>query len=290
MSYFSKWLFAILAWWLAPIFLKKYLSWIDVFILCGFILFFAWIPILLVRNYFKAFSNKGFILNSFIVSILTIIHYSWNFYWIIYWNIIITTLIIKNSPFFQKFIYSILHKRRLGLLFYIIAWLLVLWVALTTYNTNTAWTWVKLMHILIPLVSAIAWAYLMIFISKIENKSETLWTGNIISSLLIGMILVYIWKVSFSTFASISSFQYLMLWFLWIIPTLVGPILWAQAINESKGAIIFFDYITPIITIILSIFIFDIQLNIFNYFGILLIVVSLIIYSLLFSEPKKSVP
>ena len=290
MSYFPKWFFAILSWWLAPILLKEYLSWIDIFILCGFILFFAWIPILFVRTYYNIYSGKDFILNSLIVSILTIIHYSWNFYWIIYWNIIITTLIIKNSPFFQNFIYSIINKKKLGLYFYFIAWLLVLWVSLATYSGSKTWYWINLMHILIPLISSIAWAYLMIFISKIDNRSETLWTGNIVSSLLIVIMLLSIWKLDFSTITSLSNLQYLLLFFLWVIPTLIAPILWAQAINESKGRIIFFDYITPIITIVVSIFLFHLELNIYNYLGILIILGSLIVYSLFLSDSKKNGP
>ncbi len=287
MSYYLKWFFAILSWGFAPILLKKYLEWIDIFILCGFILFFAWIPILFTKNYPKTLQSKDFILNSFIISILTIIHYSWNFYWILYWNIILTTLIIKNSPFFQNFIYSILNKKPLWLFFYIIALLLISWVSLATYS-DVPWSWINLMYIWIPLISSIAWAFLMIFISKIGKQSEALWTGNILSSCLIGIVLLYIWKIDFPIFEWISYFQYFMLALLWVIPTLIWPILWAQAINESKGRIIFFDYITPIITIVASIFLFHLKLNMYNYLGILIILGSLIVYSLFLSNPKKN--
>jgi len=287
MSYYSKWLFAILSWWFAPILLKEYLEWIDIFILCGFILFFAWVPILFSKNYLKTLKSKDFILNSLIISILTVIHYAWNFYWILYWNIILTTLIIKNSPFFQNFIYSILNKKPLWLFFYIIALLLISWVSLATY-TDVEWSWVNLMYVWIPLISSIAWAFLIIFISKIDKQSEVLWTGNILSSLLIGIALLYVWKIDFPTFEWISYFQYFMLALLWVIPTLIWPILWAQAINESKGRIIFFDYITPIITIVASIFLFHLNLTIYNYFGVLIILGSLIAYSLFLSDPRKN--
>lgn len=68
---------------------------------------------------------------------------------------------------------------------------------------------------------------------------------------------------------------------LWFFPTFLAPILWAKSIKNLWNKIIFYDYLTPIITTIFSIYIFDLHLNAYNYIWILYIILTLYIYSYL---------
>lgn len=271
--------FSILSWWLAPIILKYFLWDIDILILFVFILFFAWLPWIFNKNIFSLLKSKVFLLNIFIISFLTIIHYLGNFYWIIFWNIILTTLIIKNSPFFQNIIYSILYKKEFKKYNYFIWILLILWVSLLSYTDN--WITINFLYIIVPLFSSIAWAFLMIFLSKIKNENEVFSLWNLFSSLLVFLLLIWLWNINLDIIKNITILQYFILFILWVIPTFIAPILWAKSIKKLWNKIIFFDYITPIITIIFSIILFNLTLNIYNYIWILIILVTLFIYSFL---------
>lgn len=270
---------SILSWWFAPIILKYFLWDIDILILFVFILFFAWIPWIFNKNIFPLLKNKIFLLNIFIISFLTIIHYLGNFYWIIFWNIILTTLIIKNSPFFQNIIYSILYKKEFKKYNYFIWLSLILWVSLLSYTNR--WIIINFLYVIIPLLSSIAWAFLMIFLSKIKNENEVFSLWNLFSSVLILLLITIFWNININLIKNISLLQYFILFILWVIPTFIAPILWAKSIKKLWNKIIFFDYLTPIITIVSSIFLFNLHLNIYNYIWIIIIITTLYILSIL---------
>lgn len=272
-------IFSILSWWFAPIILKYFLWDIDILILFVFILFFAWIPWIFNKNIFQLLKSKIFLLNIFIISFLTIIHYLGNFYWIIFWNIILTTLIIKNSPFFQNIIYSILYKKEFKKYNYFIWLSFILWVSLLSYTNR--WIIINFLYIIIPLLSSIAWAFLMIFLSKIKNENEVFSLWNLFSSVLILLLITIFWNININLIKNISLLQYFILFILWVIPTFIAPILWAKSIKKLWNKIIFFDYLTPIITIVSSIFLFNLHLNIYNYIWIIIIITTLYILSIL---------
>lgn len=274
--------FSILSWWIAPIILKYFLWDVDILIIFVFILFFAWLPCLLNKKIFSLLKNKIFLLNILIISFLTIIHYLGNFYWIIYWNIILTTLIIKNSPFFQNIIYSILYKKNFKKFNYIVWIFFILWVSLLSYTNK--WITINFLYVIIPLFSSIAWAFLIIFLSKIKNENEIFSLWNLFSSFLVFLLLAWLWNINLDTFKNITILQYFILFILWVIPTFIAPVLWSISIKKLWNNIIFFDYMTPIITIIFSVLLFDLKLNFYNYIWIFLILLTLFIYIFLIKK------
>ena len=268
-----NWIISILFRWLAPIALKFFLWDIDIYTSLILILFFSGLPSLLKGKSYRLFSKKKFLLDLLLISIFTIVHYLWNFYGIIFGNIIITTLIIKNSPFFQSIIYSIIYKKSLTRQNYIIALLLVIWMFFVCYSPGGIK--VKILFILIPLLSSFARAALMIMLSKIDHKNEALWFSNITSSMIMLILSLALWKFNFVDLSLISGGQYIVYIILWILPTFICPILRANSIKKLWNNIIFLDYITPIVTIIFSLFLFKNNLSTYNYIWILIIILSI---------------
>lgn len=276
MKYRLYGLFSILSWGLAPIVLKSFLSALPIEVILFYILISAWIPVIFSFNNVSIFKTKTFWIHSVILWLLTIIHYFGNFYGIIYGNIILTTLIIKNSPIFQKLLYSFIYKQQWSKVEYIFWMIFVLWIILLNYVPNE---WIQISNwltVLLPIISSLARAVLMIFLSKIQKEKEVLWVWNIFSSLL---VLLYIWytKIHIPILTNLSYLQYVILLWLWIIPTYLWSLTWARAIQWLWTKVIFLDYVTPIISIAWSLCLFQLKLNTINYCWIALIFSWLII-------------
>ena len=280
-------IFAIISWWLAPVALKFFVGDIDLFISLTLILFFAWIPSLFKKKRKNTY-NKSFIINTIAISILTIMHYLWNFYWIILWNIIITTVIIKSSPLFQTIIYSIVNKKIIPKYVYWMSLLLIVWVFLMCYNPSQNIN-INFLFIFIPLISSLAWSFIMIYLSKLNNENEVLSHSNLLSFIIIFIISVVIWRFNIDSMITISVKQYFIYFLLWVIPTFFAPILWSKWIKTIWSSVIFLDYLTPIITIVFSLLLFLNNLTIYNYWWIAIIIVSLFLRYILQRFVKTSV-
>lgn len=63
-----------------------------------------------------------------------------------------------------------------------------------------------------------------------------------------------------------------------LLPTFLAPLLWSKAVNKLGSKIIYFDYLTLIITILGSVILFDATLSIMNIIGIGVIVLSFLAY------------
>lgn len=263
--------------WIAPLMVKYFFSDIDIFFTLWTILLFSGFGLFLSKNRSQELIDKKNIINISIIMLLTIIHYLGNFYGIVTGNIILTTLILKNSPFIQKIIYAKKYKKALKTHHYIVGLWLIIWVSLLSFSKNWQESF-NILHIIIPILSAISRSYLMIFLWTIKKEKELLSIWNFIAGIIILILYSYInWNLG--TIKGLSRSKYGILILLGIFPTFLAPILWSTSIKKLGDKIIYLDYITPIITIIWSIFLFNIQLNVINMVGIGIIFLCIVLSS-----------
>ncbi len=276
MQYLNVW-FAIILRWIAPLVLKYFFSDFNFFLVLWLILLFSGLGIIFTTKNIKQLFTKNNSINIAIISIATLVHYLGNFYGILIGDIILTTLIIKNAPFFQKIIYARKYKSPLKKHNYILGVFLIIGVSLLSINRNTIESF-NLLYILIPLCSAIAWAYLMIFVGTVQKPIQTLSIWNLLSGCVI-LIYFLLRYGNISIFSEIPWYYYIIFLALGFLPTLIAPILRSKSIETLGDKIIYFDYITPIITIIWSILLFKTELSTINIIGIGIVLVSIIICS-----------
>lgn len=267
--------------WVAPLLVKYSLSDINLFLLAGLILISSSFP------FFFTSTNSFYLKkNSFpliITTLLTTIHYLGNFYGIIMGNIVLTTLIIKNAPFFQTLFYSYKYNKPLTKYDYFFGLILIIGICLLSIDGNNNSNSINFETILIPLISAICWAYLMIFIGTIKEQKEILSIGNWLAGILIFWGYIFA-QSNFSALTNIARYNYLVILLLGISPTFLAPLLWSYAIKKLGNKIIYFDYITPIITILWSIILFETSLNNINIIGIFVIFIGFIFYQYYIKE------
>ncbi len=209
---------------------------------------FSGLGIIFTTKNIKQLFTQNNSINIAIISIATLVHYLGNFYGVLIGDIILTTLIIKNTPFFQKIIYARKYKKPLKKYNYFLGLFLIIGVSLLSINNDRSGNF-NILYILIPLCSAIAWAYLMIFIGTISKPTQTLSVSNLLAG---GGVLVYflLSNGNITILREIPVYYYGMLLALGVLPTLIAPILRSKSIKKLGDKVIYFDYITPIITII----------------------------------------
>lgn len=205
-------------------------------------------------------------------------HYLGSFYGILIGNIIITTLIIKNAPFFQTLFYAWKYKQSLSKYHYLFGCALILGICCLSSSPHDTKS-ITLLGVLIPLISALAWAYLMIFISTMQKQTQTqvLSGGNLLSGIVLFLCSLG-FSSGFEVFFHFSWYAYGAIIVLGLLPTFLAPLLWSKAVNKLGSKIIYFDYLTPIITILGSVILFDATLSIMNIIGIGVIVLSFLAY------------
>lgn len=249
---------------------------INIFLVAGLILIASGLPFFFLKKDI-CFSIQT--LSSLaIITGLTSVHYLGSFYGILIGNIIITTLIIKNAPFFQTLFYAWKYKQSLSKYHYLFGCALILGICCLSSRPHDTKP-VTLLGVLIPLISALAWAYLMIFISTMQKQTQTqvLSGGNLLSGIVLFLCSLG-FSSGFEVFFHFSWYAYGAIIVLGLLPTFLAPLLWSKAVNKLGSKIIYFDYLTPIITILGSVILFDATLSIMNIIGIGVIVLSFLAY------------
>jgi len=203
-----------------------------------------------------------------------------------------TSLILSLSPVMIMFIALFLgHKigatKAAGMALSLLGCLMVIGViGENGFNYNS----VNLYGDTMTFASAICWSFYVVFSAKTVTRlgGFTATTWCMLAGAIQFLLLQFFWPSETHIPAFGESTQWLVILYVILFPTVAGFYFWYEAMSRIKLSLLnIMQYLTPIVTIVLSYFILDERMTFLNIIGAVLTLFGVMVAAKVIKLPKR---